>query len=298
MEPFSVTGETYGIDLELFEPGVVTAYVLNDDEPTLIDTGYANGTDQLLNGLETLGIEPSSLSNAIVSHIHLDHAGGAAELVEHAPDIDVYVHEMTGTFLTDPERLIESSRRAMGDHFEAVGGPEPLPERNLVEVDGEGETVDTGSRTLELIPTPGHAPDHLSVWDPTTESLFANESFASYYPKADTWLPPGTFPNFDVELVDETMNTLSALEPAKMTLSHAGVVPEPESAFDIVRKRIEEFADRIPAIYEEQGDDLEATERVVERDLLDLGNAYGADLVSFEAKFQTRGFLMDAGVID
>ncbi|MFC7156930.1 MBL fold metallo-hydrolase [Halomarina halobia] len=294
---FDVAGDIYGIDLEMFDEQVLAAYVVDGPEPVLVETGYARGVETLRTGLRDVGIPPEELDHAVVSHIHLDHSGGAAALVEDAPDLRVYVHESTAEFLISPDALIESTKRAMGRHFEEFGSPEPIPEDNLVRVGDEGASLSAGDRALDLVYTPGHAPDHLAVWDPTSGTLFANEAIGSYYPRAGVWLPPATLPRFDVAAVGETIDRLRGFDAERLALSHFGSRDDPHAEIDTAAERLTLFDERIPELYTEHDRDLMETERAVRSELVDL-DPYHDDIESFEARFQTRGFLRYHGLIE
>ena len=285
-----------GIDLNLHDNRALAAYLVADEKPILVEPGHAVGGDRLLAGLDRMGIEPATVDATICSHVHLDHAGGAAGLAAVAPDLRVLIHEATANHLVDPDRLVAASRDVMGEAFAEVGAPDALDEARLSRVDNEGTTVETGDRTLELVHSPGHAPDHLAVWDEATGTLFAGESFGNYWPKADQWLPPATLPQFDPDVVRETLSTLRALDPDRICLAHFGVRTDPEHAFDSAEAALDRFETEVPRIYRSHGEDVETTEEIVEAELLNLDD-YAAHLVAMQRRVQTRGFLRNAGLL-
>lgn len=287
---FRIARDVHGIDLEMFDSEVLAAYVVDGPEPVLVETGYARGMEPLRSGLRDASVEPDELAHAIVSHVHLDHSGGAAALVEEAPDLRVYIHESTADFLTEPDELIESTKRAMGEHFAEFGAPDPLPAENLVRVGDDGLSLSVGDRTLDVVHTPGHSPDHLAAWDPTSRTLFANEAIGSYYPRTDCWVPPATLPRFDVAAVERSIDRLREFDADRLALSHFGIRDDPPEALDTAAERLALFDERVPALYDEHDEDLEATERAVESELVDLG-PYHKGIRTFEMRFQTRGFL-------
>lgn len=289
---FDIASDVYGIDLELLDTGVLGAYVVDADEPVLIETGHPLGVDRLRSGLAEAGVDPAELAHAVVSHVHIDHSGGAASLVADNPDLSVYLHTSTVDHLLDPAGLTESSREAMDEHFAAMGEPDPVPPGNVVGVE-DGHTIDAGDRTIELLSTPGHSPDHVSAWDPTSGTLFANEAVGSYYARADRWLPPATLPRFDTGAVRDSADRLRTVGADRLALSHFGVRPDPGLALDRALDALATFEDRIPALYE---DDLAAAERAVREELVAL-EGYRDAVGAFEARFQTRGFLDHHGLL-
>lgn len=292
MSPFQVADDVFGIDLELFDSQVLAAYVIDGPEPALIETGHPHGIDRLRSGLAAVGIDPGDLAHAVISHVHVDHSGGAAFLVADNPDLSVYIHETTVDHLIDPSGLTESSRDAMGEHFAAMGEPDPVPTENVVSVDDDGMTIDAGDREIPLISTPGHSPDHLSAWDPASGTLFANEAIGSYYPRADRWLPPATLPRFDPDAVRSSATRLREFDADRLTLSHFGVRPDPTAAIDAAVERLDRFEERIPELHEGS---VAATEQAVREELVKL-DGYADAVESFETRFQTRGFLRYLGL--
>ena len=292
---FVVGPDVYGIDLDLWDTGVLSSYVVVDDEPTLIDTGTAKSVDRLRAGLAEVGLAVEDLEHAILSHVHLDHAGGAHQLVAEAPHLDVHIHDRTAGHLVDPAGLVASTEEAMGPYFEAIGAPSPIPADRIRPVPDEGATVSIGDRSLELLHVPGHSPDHLAVWSPRDDVVFANESMVSHFPKADLWLPPATVPRFDPERVRESIDTLAALEPSTVALAHFGA-PDVDSAAlaETARERLDTLADEIRRRYEQEGS-LSATVDRVAADLLPL-SGYDDRVAGFYARMVTRGYLRALGL--
>jgi glyoxylase-like metal-dependent hydrolase (beta-lactamase superfamily II) len=289
-EPFEVTEGVYGIDVGLFDGTVASVYLFDDEEPTLVDTGAAATTDRLLDGVASCGVDPADLEHVVCSHVHTDHSGGAADVLERAPEASVYIHELTADHLVDPAGLVASSRRAMGEAFELLGEQPPVPGDRVVRVEG-GEVLDIGANTLELRHHPGHSPDHLAVWNPERELLFAAECLAMYLPAADRWLPPGTLPNFDPDQVLESVAALRELEPETVVLPHFGVSPlAGEELFDTAARTVERFDKRVQALYAEH-EDAEATVAAAGEELIDVSPPYDPVVESFYAKLITEGYL-------
>lgn len=293
MTTFKLAGNVQGIDIEMFDTEVLSVYLLLDDEPTLIDAGTAKGETDLRRGLLDLGLSVESVENVILSHIHVDHSGGAGALAADNPDTNVYIHESMLSHAADPTRLIESSKQALGESFQSMGEQSRVPKRNLRSIPAEGTTINTGSRRLEVIPVTGHSPDHLAIWDSQNRILFANETLGYYFPRTDTWLPPATIPNFDVEAVEEAIGMLRELDPACIALAHFGEWSEaPSRAFDIAIERLQFFDEQILALAD-QHDDVDELERVVEAELLDLTPEYDPRVERFYAHLLTSGYLLN-----
>jgi len=135
----------------------------------------------VIKGLETLGFSIEQVKYIIVTHIHLDHAGGAGLLLEKCPNATVFVHPRGARHLEDPERLVAGAKAAYGKIFtEYIGAVHPIPKERLL-VKDEGDTLNIGPTcTLKFFDTPEHAKHHFSIYDPLvteclpeTQSVFA-----------------------------------------------------------------------------------------------------------------------------
>ncbi len=296
MNTFEVTEDVYGIDTGLFGGSFTSVYLFDDAEPTLIDSGTAVTVDTVVEGLESLGVSPEDLENIVLSHVHVDHSAGAGTLLEYAPDADVYIHEMTAPHLIDPTALIESSKRAMGDHFDSMGEQAPVPEANVVPVPDEGMTIDIGTNSLDLVYAPGHSPDHFAVWNPERRLCFAAECLGGYLAAADRWTPPSTLPSFDLEASEVAIDRVEALDPDRIVFPHFGVWPEaPDVAFETARRELHRFDDRIEELYASTGS-VEATHRAVAEELLDIAPPYDERVESFYSGILTDGYLKYHGI--
>jgi glyoxylase-like metal-dependent hydrolase (beta-lactamase superfamily II) len=107
------------------------------------------------------GLTPNDISEVLLTHIHLDHAGAAGWLAsDHGAT--VYVHQIGASHLANPERLLKSAERIYGDEMDTLWGEmRPVPEDQLVAL-SDGDTIDLGDRQAEALDTPGHASHHLS----------------------------------------------------------------------------------------------------------------------------------------
>jgi glyoxylase-like metal-dependent hydrolase (beta-lactamase superfamily II) len=296
MSTFDVTDGVSGIDIELFDAGVGAVYCFDDAEPALVDAGTAASGATILEGLGECGVAPADLDHLVLSHVHTDHSGAASALVERAPDLTVYVHELTAPHLVDPSGLVESSKRAMGEHFAAMGEQAPVPEANVVEVPDDGRSLDIGGNTLELIHAPGHSPDHFAVWNPERRLLFAGECLGIYLQRADRWLPAGSLPNFDVDVLADTIETLRRLDPERIVFPHFGEWPrEPAAAFETAQRELHRFDERILELHAETGSRAE-TKAAVADELIDAAPPYDEQVEAFYASLVTDGYLKYHGI--
>lgn len=186
--------------------------------------------------LEALGGEgPRAL---LLTHIHLDHAGAAGALVDRFPQLPVYVHELGAPHLADPGRLLASAERLYGDEMELLWGRVlPVPEPNLRPISG-GELVEG----LRVLYTPGHASHHVTYLDEATGDAYVGDVAGVRIPPNDHVLPPTPPPELDIESWEKSLESLLAVRPARLRLTHFGVVEDPADHLPRVRRALHDLA--------------------------------------------------------
>lgn len=186
------------------EPETAAAYlIVNGDRAAFVDNNTNHAVPRLLAALEARGIPPESVDYAIVTHVHLDHCGGTAELLKHCPNATVLAHPKTVRHLADPSRLIAGSKVVYGEEaYNALYGDiAPVREARMRVVE-DGETLAWGSKTLTFLYTKGHASHHIVIHDSETNVLFAGDTFGLGRMTASRPGPPFTVctsspPEFD-----------------------------------------------------------------------------------------------------
>lgn len=156
--------------------GVIAAYLLTDGRETaLIETGPSACLPNLFEGIRRAGLTPESITRALVTHIHLDHAGAAGALARANPDLKVYVHPLGAPHLADPAKLMASATRIYGDKMESLWGEvAPVPPSQIVELT-DGETLRVAGRDLQVLFTPGHAWHHAAFVDVAEGTAFTGD---------------------------------------------------------------------------------------------------------------------------
>lgn len=167
------------IDGHYIRPQRAAAYLVVDgDEAAFVDNVTRYSVPDLLKTLKEQGLSPEQVRYAIVTHVHLDHSGGTAELVKHCPNATVIAHPRAGRHIVDPTRLVASAKGVHGAELfdKTYGEIEPVDE-NRVRIVEEGETLPLGNRTFTFYDTPGHAKHHLVVHDSATNSMLTGDAF-------------------------------------------------------------------------------------------------------------------------
>ena len=193
----------------------------------------------VVRALGELGIGPGELAHVVVTHVHLDHAGGAGALLRRFPRATVWVHEIGLPHLVDPTRLVASTVRTYGEArmMALYGTTLPCAPERLRPVT-DGSRIDLGDRAFEVLHTPGHASHHVALLDDATGALFTGEAIGSHLPWADCYRPALPPPEVDVEAALASIRRMSARTPSVLLTSHAGPVDDPEAGFRRSAERI------------------------------------------------------------
>ena len=216
---------------------VIGSYLLEGDEPALVDCGPASCLDALREGLAEHGLEIGELRHLVLTHIHLDHAGAAGSLVRENPSLLVHVSEIGAPHVVDPSRLERSARRLYGESFDRLWGPlEPVPEENVRIV---GERV----LDLEAFPTPGHASHHVSYLAPDG-SCFAGDAAGVRIAPLRYVAPVAPPPDIDVEAWERTIDAIEERRPERLLLAHFGVADDPDFHLAELRSALRTWAER------------------------------------------------------
>ncbi|PSQ36480.1 MBL fold metallo-hydrolase [Halobacteriales archaeon SW_10_66_29] len=216
------TSDLYFVDTGLYDtPGYGSIYVLDSERPAVIETGTGYRPELIVDAVERVGIDAADLAVIAVTHVHLDHAGGAGYLLEEFPNADVYLHEAGTRFLADPAKIWEGTKAVVGDRIEYYAEPKPIPEDRLVALD-EGEVVDLGDHELRVHHAPGHAFHQAAFYDPENDGVFTADAAGINSPTVGGLRQTSPPPGFDLEGCLDDVELLQDLDPAALYYSHFG----------------------------------------------------------------------------
>jgi glyoxylase-like metal-dependent hydrolase (beta-lactamase superfamily II) len=238
-----LTNDIAIIDLHFRDvPKVIAAYLLEtSDGLALIETGPSSTLAALEAGVESLGREMADIRHLLVTHIHLDHAGAAGLLLERNSEARFYVHEVGAPHAVDPTNLVRSATRIYGNQMESLWGEiVPVPADRVVAV-SDGGTIDLGDRRLSVVYTPGHASHHVAFHDLRTNMMFTGDVAGIRIPPSPDVLPPTPPPDIHVPLWHESVRRLRELVPARLLLTHFGVVNDVQPHLDLLDRRLDEW---------------------------------------------------------
>lgn len=224
-------------------PGQVASYLVEDgDGLAVVESGPASTLPALLDALRSLGRDPDEITHVLVTHIHLDHAGGAGALLRHAPRARVYAHPWGAPHLADPSRLLASAALLYGDRMDALWGETvPVPPRRLA-VLKDGDEVRVGARRLVAVDTPGHAGHHHAFHDPDAGLVFTGDVGGIRVGGARYVSAPTPPPEIDLDAWAKSLDRLRALQPRMLLPTHFGGVSDPEWHLDDLAGRLAGWA--------------------------------------------------------
>lgn len=245
---------------------VTAGYLIDAPRPTLVECGPALSIASVIRRLQAVGMDPGDLAYLVVSHIHLDHAGGAGNVLAAFPSATVVVSEVGARHLVDPERLNASSRRVYGELYDTVYGDcTPIPAGRVRGV-ADGERLDLGGgRRLELMYTPGHAKHHIAAFDPDAGALFVGDSVGVKMPGMRVIRPATPPPDFDLVLAQRTLDRYKELEPAVVYLAHYGAVGPPMDALHEASDQLADWFTTAEAAYAQHSELDHVTETLAQR---------------------------------
>lgn len=229
----------------LGQAGTVGAYLLKGPKPTLVDCGYASSYKNVLAGLAEVGVMPTDVRYLIPTHVHLDHAGAAGQLIREMPNAEIIAHERSTPHLVDPARLIESSTMVFGKEIMALyGEPVPVPADRVTSVGKEYHVDLGGGMTATLVHSPGHAPHQISVFLDRTKTLLTADAVGIVYPGVKALIPTTPPPSFKPDELVATVGTLRQTTPSELLVPHFGTRSDVDWVFDrtieLVRSWVEE----------------------------------------------------------
>lgn len=225
-------------------PGFGSTYVVRGDELAIVETGTSRCAPYVLDGLRRLGHDPSEVRHIVLTHIHMDHAGGTGTLLAAMPEAQVHIHSRTARFLIDPSELLASAERALGVLFPLHGGVEPVPTARILPAEDLRLELGRGV-VLRAIATPGHSPDHLVYYEEHSRSLFTGDAIGVSIPVSEYLGPVTPPPSLNLAAQRETFARLRELPIDTLLFSHFGPAPQPARA---LIDRLHEQFERLVAL--------------------------------------------------
>jgi glyoxylase-like metal-dependent hydrolase (beta-lactamase superfamily II) len=215
------------IDTDYVRPLLDASHlIVRDGRAAFVDTGTTHSVPKLLAALTAKGIDRAAVDYVLLTHVHLDHAGGAGELMRHLPNAKALVHPRGAAHLIDPSKLIAGTKAVYGeDEFMSLYGEiPPIAAERVIEVTDE-MCIGLGGSELIFIHTPGHALHHYCIVDAESRSVFTGDTFGISYRVFDTehgaFIFPATTPvHFDPDQAHASLDRIMSFEPQTCFLTH------------------------------------------------------------------------------
>jgi hydroxyacylglutathione hydrolase len=216
--------------------------IVSGDSVAIVDTGNNESVPHVLDALAQLGLSAEQVKYVMLTHIHLDHAGGAGAFMAACPNARLVVHPRGVRHMADPSKLWAGTVEVYGeaDAVARYGRIIPVDTDRIIEAT-EGRVIDLAGRVIRIAETPGHAMHHVCYFDEKTRAWFTGDTFGLSYRELDhdgkVFVFPSTTPvQFDPEALHDSIDRLMAEAPTAMYLTHYSKVTDlPRLAADLHR---------------------------------------------------------------
>lgn len=226
---FQYPGNVHAVDSGLFRDRMACCYLVEDQEElAIIEAGGSSGAQRLLQTIDWRGLDRAQVRWVILTHVHLDHAGGAGQLMRALPNATLLVHERGAKHMIDPSKLEAGARAVYGDEeYDKTYGSLVPVDPLRVRVMPDGETACLGAREFRFKDTPGHASHHFCVHDSLSNGWFSGDTFGLSYRELDTRNGPFIFPtttpiDFNPSALRTSIRHLADSGPEWMYMTHFG----------------------------------------------------------------------------
>jgi len=221
--------------------------VVQRGRAAFVDVGTAFSVPALLAALDARGVPRDAVEYVILTHVHLDHAGGAGQLMQALPAARLVVHPRGARHMIDPAKLWAGASEVYGEEAMRLkyGALVPVPVERVVEAP-DGFTLELGGRPLVFLDTPGHARHHACIWDEASRSMFTGDTFGLAYRELSgergAFVLPTTTPvQFEPEALKASIDRLLSHGPRAMVLTHYSRVTDVERLAADLHRRIDEL---------------------------------------------------------
>ncbi len=245
-----VGNNVFAIDTHYVRPLMDASHlIVHGGHAAFVDTGTSHSVPHLLDALRDQGLGVGDVDYIFLTHIHLDHAGGAGTLLRALPNARVVLHPRGAGHMIEPERLIAGTKAVYGEalYAQLYGEIVALPKQRVIVVE-DGDKLSLGDREFEFIHTPGHALHHYCIVDPAARAVFSGDTFGLSYRETDSangaFIFPTTTPTqFDPVAAHASYDRIAAYQPDVVYLTHYSRVSDVPRLTQDLHRRLDGFVD-------------------------------------------------------
>jgi glyoxylase-like metal-dependent hydrolase (beta-lactamase superfamily II) len=244
---------------------LIASYVLKGEKAVIVESGPTSSIPNLLSALKETDVKPQNVAYVALTHVHIDHGGGAGTLLKSLPNAKVIVHAKGAPHLKDPAKLWEASKQTLGAVAEMFGEPEPVPQNRII-VATEGVTFEAGNGIKwKAIETSGHASHNLSFYEPRNMGIFPGDAAGAYLAEFDAVFPT-TPPPFRPDIALISLDKLISLNPKLLYYTHFGKAPDAVKRLRSYQVQIKRWLNIVAEGLKSGYSDAEIRERVLKED--------------------------------
>jgi glyoxylase-like metal-dependent hydrolase (beta-lactamase superfamily II) len=274
MHEFVSESEIFTVDALYHQPMFDAIHLVRaGNDIAIVDTGTQYSVPQVEAALTELKLGFDDVKLIILTHIHLDHAGGASALMALCSNAQLLVHERGARHMANPEKLIAGTKAVYGEEgFKKLyGSILPIDEGRIV-VPQDDEEISLGHRTFKFIDTPGHASHHFCILDKTTHSFFTGDTLGVAYqilrdPEHAFVMPTTTPVQFNPQALHNSIDKVMAYQPDWLYYTHYSALQPSSRIIAGLHEQIDDFVS-LTENAAQQGSD-EDLEKRIGRDLFD-----------------------------
>lgn len=214
------------MDCKYVESEFAAAYLLIDgDRGFFVECNTNHAIPHLMEAAVREGLTPDRIVGLLITHVHLDHAGGAGLFLRTFPNAVLYAHPRAARHAIDPSRLIDSATRVYGEEFmeRLYGTILPCPADRVQELP-DGAVIPFGPLGLEIRHVRGHANHHVIAREPESGTVFTGDAFGVSYPACPVVIPSTSPTDFDGEEALKSVDLIESMEPSRVALTHYGFI--------------------------------------------------------------------------
>lgn len=236
-------------------PGIVSSYLIRSERPCIVEVGTAGSARVLRDAVVRLGLAPADLATIVVTHIHLDHAGGTGDMAALFPNAEIVVHERGARHLADPSRLMRSAAQVWGDRLDSLfGRMSPTEAARIRAVAETGEIDLGGGRRLVTHYAPGHAKHHMGLVDTLTGDLYVGDALGVYKPHTGEVTPATPPPDFDLDACLRTLRLFGDIGAQRLMFSHFGAVDSVPETIERAEAELRLWVETVRESHDTTGD--------------------------------------------